>query len=46
VKDFVIHRIAWHIEGDPRGHEVAADLVLAYAPLVWEKYFLKLKHRD
>jgi hypothetical protein len=34
MKDFVIHRSAWHIEGDPRGHEVAADLVLAYAPLV------------
>ena len=34
MKDFVIHKIAWHIKGDPRGREVAEELVLAYKPLI------------
>jgi len=38
MKDYVIHSISWHIPNDPRGKEVARDLIIAYKPLMaWLK---------
>ena len=38
MKDYVIQNISWHIPNDPRGKEVARDLVVAYKPLIaWLK---------